>query len=127
MYTLLYLICIVNLFLAALSLHCYTWVFSSSSKWGLLSCFSAQASHCSGFSFCRAQSLDTWALVVAACGLSSVGSVVTAHRLCCLAACGIFPDQRSNPCPCTGRWILIQYTTRKVLHFLFISEWCSSV
>ena len=26
------------------------------------------------------------------------GSVVLAHRLSCLAACGIFPDQGSNPC-----------------------------
>ena len=27
------------------------------------------------------------------------GSVVVAHRLSCFAACGIFPDQGSNPCP----------------------------
>ena len=26
-------------------------------------------------------------------------SVVVAHRLSCSAACGIFPDQRLNPCP----------------------------
>ena len=48
---------------------------------------------------------------VAACGLSLVvasagysllrcaGSVVVAHGLSCSAACGIFPDQGSNPCP----------------------------
>ena len=27
------------------------------------------------------------------------GSVVVAHGLSCSAACGIFPDQGSNPCP----------------------------
>ena len=31
-------------------------------------------------------------------GLSSTGSVVVAHRLSCSKACGIFPDQGSNPC-----------------------------
>ena len=32
-------------------------------------------------------------------GLLSTGSVVVAHGLSCYAACGIFPDQGSNPCP----------------------------
>ena len=31
-------------------------------------------------------------------GFRSVGSVVVVHRLSCSAACGVFPDQRSNPC-----------------------------
>ena len=31
--------------------------------------------------------------------LRSAGSVVVAHGLSCSAACGIFPDQGSNPCP----------------------------
>ena len=31
--------------------------------------------------------------------LQSTGSVVVAHGLSCSAACGIFPDQGSNPCP----------------------------
>ena len=42
-------------------------------------------------------------LTVAAshCGAGSrcAGSVVVAHRLSCSMACGIFPDQGSNPCP----------------------------
>ena len=37
--------------------------------------------------------------VVVARGLQSTGSVVVAHRLICSAACGIFPDQGSNPGP----------------------------
>ena len=36
------------------------------------------------------------------CGARALGaraSVVVAHGLTCSAACGIFPDQGSNPCP----------------------------
>ena len=44
------------------------------------------ASHCSGFSCCGAQAL------------SARASVVVAHWLSCSMACGIFPDQGSNPC-----------------------------
>ena len=47
----------------------------------------------------------TWTLVVAARGpsvvapgLSSTGSVVVAHGCSCSRACGIFPDEGSNPC-----------------------------
>ena len=61
------------------------WVFSSFSTW---------ASHCSGFSYCRAWALGTQASVVALMGL-----VVVAHGLSCSEACGIFPNQGSNPCP----------------------------
>ena len=43
-------------------------------------------SHCGGLS-CRAWALDTQA------------SVPVAVRLGCPEACGIFPDQGSNPCP----------------------------
>ena len=39
-------------FLAVLGLHCCSWAFSRCS---------AQASHCHGFSCCRAQALGTWA------------------------------------------------------------------
>ena len=47
----------------------------------------AQASHCGGFSCCRARALGARASVVVECGLS------------CSAACGIFPDQGLNLCP----------------------------
>ena len=46
-----------------------------------------QASHCSGFSCCGAQALQC------------EGSVSVAHGLSCSKACGIFPDQGSNPSP----------------------------
>ena len=54
-----------------------------------------RASHCGGFSCCRAEALSAETSVAVACGLSHC----CAHGLSCPAACGIFPDQGSNPCP----------------------------
>ena len=45
------------------------------------------ASHSCGFFCCGARALGARA------------SVVVAHGLSCSVACGIFPDQGSNPCP----------------------------
>ena len=47
---------------------------------------------CAGFSL-------RWLLLLRSTGLWSAGSTVVAHGLCCSAACGIFLDQGSNPCP----------------------------
>ena len=71
----------IYLFSATLGLHCCMQAFSSCSKWGLLSSCCAQASHCGGFSCCRAGSRGH--------GLSSCGPM----------AYGIFPNQGWNPCP----------------------------
>ena len=38
-------------------------------------------------------------LLLRSTGSRRAGSVVVAHGLSCSAACGIFPDQGSNPCP----------------------------
>ena len=73
---------------------------------GLGSSCGARASYSSGFSCSRAWAPGTWASVVAAPGLSScdllalgsADSVVAMHGLSCSEACGIFPDQGSNPC-----------------------------
>ena len=62
----------------------------------LLSSCSARAC-CGGFS-CGAQALGCAGSVVSAPRVWGVGSVVVAHGLSCPAACGIFPDQGSNPC-----------------------------
>ena len=62
------------------------WAFSSCSERGLLFGYGARASHHSGFSGCRGWALGAWA------------SVVLAHGLSCSTACGILPDQGSNPC-----------------------------
>ena len=66
-------------------------------KWGLLSGCGAWASHCSGLS---SQSTDSRHVGFSSCGSrrQSAGSVVVDHGLSCSLACGIFPDQGSNPC-----------------------------
>ena len=56
---------------------------------------------------CRARPLGMWASVVTAHGLSSYGLralehtpvVFVVHGLKYFVACGILPDQGSNPCP----------------------------
>ena len=48
---------------------------------GLFSSWNVQASHCRGFSYCGAQTLGTWASVVATPGLSSCGAQSVEHRL----------------------------------------------
>ena len=72
--------------------------------------FYAWASHCGGFSGCRARLQGTWASVV---GTWSLQTVV--HRLSCSMAYRILTDQGSNPC-LIGRWILNRCTTREVLN-----------
>ena len=52
----------------------------------------ARASHCCGFSL-------SWLLLLQSTGSTRAGSVVVAHGSSCSVACGIFPDQGSNPCP----------------------------
>ena len=38
-------------------------------------------------------------LLLRSTGSRCAGSVIVAHKPSCSAACGIFPDQGSNPCP----------------------------
>ena len=54
---------------------------------------------CVGFSLRWLHLLQSTGSVVVAHGLWSAVSVVVAHGISCSAACGIFPDQGSNPCP----------------------------
>ena len=72
--------------LAALGLHCWVWAFSTCSEQGLLSSCCAWASHCCGFS-CH----GAWAL-------GPQPSVFGAQGPSCPEACGLFPEQGSNPC-----------------------------
>ena len=58
----------LNLFLVMLDLCCCAGVFATCGEWGLVSSCSGWASHCSGFSCCRA-----WVLGL---DLSSCGTVV---------------------------------------------------
>ena len=50
------------------------------------------SSPCAGLSL-------SWPLLLWSTGSRRAGSVIVAHRPSCSAACGIFPDQGSNPCP----------------------------
>ena len=50
------------------------------------------SSRCTGLSLSRP-------LLLRSTGSRRAGSVIVAHRPSCSAACGIFPDQGSNPCP----------------------------
>ena len=96
-YKFIYLI--FNLILAALGLRCCAQAFLQLQRAGATLCCGAWASHCSGFSCCGARALGVRASVVVSRGLQSAGSVAVAHGLSCSVACGIFPDQGSNPCP----------------------------
>ena len=50
------------------------------------------SSRCAGLSL-------SWPLLSRSTGSRRAGSVIVAHGPSCSAACGIFPDQGSNPCP----------------------------
>ena len=72
---------------------CLCWVFVSvrglplvAASWG------HSSSRCVGLSL-------SWPLLLRSTGSRRAGSVVVAHRPSCSTACGIFPDQGSNPCP----------------------------
>ena len=61
-----------------------------------LSLAAASGGHSS--SRCAGPSLS-WPLLLRSTGSRRTGSVVVAHGPSCSTACGIFPDQGSNPCP----------------------------
>ena len=68
------------------------------------------SSRCAGLSLSRP-------LLLRSTGSRRAGSVIAAHGPSRSAACGIFPDQGSNPCPCIGRQILNHCATREALIF----------
>ena len=69
------------------------WVFVSVRG---LSLVAASGGHSS--SWCAGLSLSR-PLLLRSTGSRRAGSVAVAHGLSCSVACGIFPDQGSNPCP----------------------------
>ena len=101
---------------------CLCWVFVSVRG---LSLVVASGDHSS--SWCVGLSLSR-PLLLWSTSSRRAGSVVVAHGPSCSVACGIFPDQGSNPCPLhwqadsqplrhqgsPGRWILNHCTTREV-------------
>ena len=89
-------------------------VFSSCSKWGLLSSaecsgFSLQRLHLSQSTGSRARRLQwLWLL-----GSRPQAAVVMARGLHCLSERGIFLEQGPTLVPCTAKWILNHWTTRE--------------
>ena len=53
-----------------------------------------------------------------------VGSVVVVHGLCCPKACGMFPDQGSNPCPVAGRFFTTEPPGKSSSLYLCIFHVC---
>ena len=107
-------------FLAVLGLHCCMRAFSSCGERGplfvavhglLIEVASLVSGH--GLQAHGLQQLWHTGSVVVARGLQSTGSVVVVHGLSCSAACGIFPDQGSNPCPLHWRRSLNHCVTRE--------------
>ena len=97
-----YFIYLFIYFLAVLGL-CFVWGLSlvaasggHSSSW----CGGHSSSRCAGHSssWCTGLSLSR-PLLSRSIGSRRAGSVVVAHGPSCSVACGIFPDQVSNPCP----------------------------
>ena len=69
------------------------WVFVSVRGLSLVAASGGHFSlRCAGLSL-------SWPLLLRSTGSRRAGSVVVAHGPSCSAACGIFPDQGSNPCP----------------------------
>ena len=69
------------------------WVFVSVRGLSLVAASGGHSSsRCAGLSLSRPLSLRST-------GSRRAGSVIVAHGPSCSAACGIFPDQGSNPCP----------------------------
>ena len=69
------------------------WVFVSVRGLSLVAASGGHSSsRCAGLSLSQP-------LLLRSTGSRRAGSVIVAHRPSCSAACGIFPDQGSNPCP----------------------------
>ena len=69
------------------------WVFVSVRGLSLVAASGGHSSlRCAGLSL-------SWPLLLRSTGSRRAGSVIVAHGRSCSVACGIFPDQGSNPCP----------------------------
>ena len=90
----------IYLFLAVLGLRFCARAFSSCGERGHSSL------QCAGLSL-------SWPLLLWSTGSRRAGSVAVAHGPSCSAACGIFPDQGSNPCSLHLRQILNHCATRE--------------
>ena len=99
-------------------------LFSSFGERELPSSGAVQASHCGGFSCCRAWVLGCGASVVAIPGLSSTGSIVVAHRLSCSMECGIFLEPGIKPVSpaLAGRFFTVEPQGKPLFYLVFNSN-----
>ena len=112
---------LIYIFLAALALHCWVRAFSSCNEWEATLHCSAQAAFCGDFSCYWAWALgwavfSTCALQAPECWFSSCDS-----QTYCSTACGIFPNQESNPCPLHWQVVLNHWTAREAFPW-FLDE-----
>ena len=103
------------------------WVFVSVQELSLVVASGGHSSsRCAGLSLSRP-------LLLRSTGSRRTGSVIVAHGPSCSAACGIFPDQGSNPCPLhwqadsqplrhQGSPLLVIFAARYWTH-LFLNYW----
>ena len=117
---------LINLFIY-LFLLC--WVFVSVRGLSLVA-----ASGCHSSSRCAGLSLS-WPLLLRSTGSRHAGSVVVAHGPSCSAACEIFPDQGSNPCPLHWQadsqplrhqgnpWLILMFNKAKQKQTHRLREW----
>ena len=83
----------INLFIYLFIYLWLCWVFVSVQGLSLVAASGGHSSsRCAGLSLSRP-------LLLQSTGPRRAGSVVVAHGPSCSVACGIFPDQGSNPCP----------------------------
>ena len=90
-------------YVAMLGLQCCVWAFSRCREQGLFSSCVAWASHCGGFSCCRA-----WAL-------GALASVAVTHWLSCPTALGSSPTRDQIRVPWIGRRIVNHWDIKEVL------------
>ena len=89
-------VCIYVCMYVCICLFIYLWLCRVFVSVQGLSLVVASGSHSS--SWCAGLSLSR-ALLLRRTGSRCAGSVIVAHGPSCSAACGILPDQGSNPCP----------------------------
>ena len=86
-------LCVFLLFLFLFIYFWLCWIFVSVRGLSLVAASGGRSSsRCTGLSLSQP-------LLLRSTGSRRAGSVVMAHGPSCSAACGIFPDQGSNPCP----------------------------
>ena len=95
--------------LGVLDLHCCEG-FSNCKEWGICPSCSVRAAPRSGFWGCKAQTLEHI-------------SIITAHGLCCFAACGILLIRDQTHVYCTGRQVLYYWTAREAPIIRLHSKW----